>query len=48
MLPFDLALERDPNNTLYCHRDIETYTNKALDFSIYDRHEYIHTESSGL
>ena len=47
-LPFDFALERDPKNIFYCQRDVENYTDQVLDFLLCDRHEYIHTESSGL
>ena len=47
-LPFDFALERDPKNIFYYQRDIENYTDQVLNFLLFDRHEYIHMESSGL
>ena len=47
VLPFDFALERDPKNIFYYQRDVENYTDQVLNF-LFDRHEYIHTESSGL
>ena len=51
-LPFDFVLERDPKNIIYNQRDIENYTDRVLNFLLllllFDRHEYIHTESSGL
>ena len=47
-LPFDLVLKRDPKNIFYYQRDIENYTDQVLNFLLFDRHEYIHTESSGL
>ena len=48
VLPFDFALERDPKNIFYYQRDVENYTDQVLNFLLFDRHEYIHTESSGL
>ena len=47
-LPFDFALERDPKNIFYYQRDVENYTDQVLNFLLFDRHEYIHTESSSL
>ena len=47
-LPFDFALERDPKNIFYYQCDIENYTDQVLNFLVFDRHEYIHTESSDL
>ena len=47
-LPFDFALERHPKNIFYYQRDVENYTDQVLNFLLFDRHEYIHTESSGL
>ena len=47
-LPFDFQLERDPKNILYYQRDVENYTDQVLNFLLFDRHEYIHMESSGL
>ena len=47
VLPFDFTLERDPKNTFYYQRDIENYMDQVLNFLLFDRHEYIHTESSG-
>ena len=47
-LLFDFALERDPKNILYDQRDVENYTDQILIFLLFDRYEYIHTESSGL
>ena len=46
-LPFDFALERDPKNIFCYQRDAEKYTDQVLIF-LFDRHEYIHKESSGL
>ena len=46
--PFDFTLERDPKNIFYCQYDVENYTDQVLDSSLFDRYEYIHTESSGL
>ena len=46
-LPFDFALERDPKNIFYYQRDAENTMDTVLDF-LFGRHEYIHTESSGL
>ena len=48
VLPFDFALEGDPKNIFYYQHDIENYTNQVLNFLLFDRHEYIHMESSGL
>ena len=47
-LPFDFALERDLKNIFYYQRDVENYADQVLNFLLFDRHEYIHTESSGL
>ena len=47
-LPFDFALGRDPKNIFYYERDVENYMDQVLNFLLLDRHEYIHTESSGL
>ena len=47
-LPFDFVLETDPKNIFYYQRDVENYTDQVLNFLLFDRHEYIHTESSGL
>ena len=49
-LRFDFALERerDPKNILCYQRDVENYTDQDLNFLLFNRHEYIHTESSGL
>ena len=47
-LPFNFALERDPKNVFYYQCDLENYTDQVLDFLIFDRHEYTHTESSDL
>ena len=47
-LPFDFALERDPKNIFYYQHDIENYTDQVLNFLLFDRHEYVHTESSSL
>ena len=44
---FPLTLERDPKNIFYYQRDAENYTDQVLDF-LFDRREYIHTESSNL
>ena len=47
-LPFNFALERDPKNIFYYQRDAENYTDQVLDFSLFNRHEYKHTETSSL
>ena len=47
-LPFNFTLERDPKNIFYYQRDVEIYTDQVLDFLLFDRHEYTHTESSDL
>ena len=47
VLPFDLVLKRDPKNIFYYQHDIGNYTDQVLNF-LFDRHEYIHTESSSL
>ena len=47
-LLFDFASERDSKNIFYCQRDVENYTDQALNFLLFERHEYTHTESSGL
>ena len=39
---------RDPKKIFYYQCDIENYTDQGLDFSLFDRHENIHTESLGL
>ena len=48
MLPFDFALERDWKNIFYYQHDAENYTDQVLNFLLFNRHEHIHTESSGL
>ena len=48
VFPFDFTLERHPKNIFYYQRDIENYMDHALNFLLFDSHEYIHTESSGL
>ena len=48
VLPVDFALERDPKNIFHFQRDVENYTDQVLNFLLFDRHEYIRTESSGL
>ena len=47
-LPFDSALERDPKNIFYYQHDVENYMDQVLNFLVYDRHGFIHTESSSL
>ena len=47
-LPFDFTLERDPKNIFYYQPDVESYMDQFLDFLLFDRHEYTHTESSDL
>ena len=42
------TLERDPKNIFYYQCDMENYTDQVLNFLLFDRHGYIHTESSGL
>ena len=48
VLPFNFTLERDLKNIFYYQHDVENYTGQVLNFLLFDRHEYIHTESSGL
>ena len=48
VLPFNFALERDLRNIFYYQHGVESYTDQVLNFYIFDRHKYIHTESSGL
>ena len=38
---------KDPKIIFYYQRDVENYTDQVLNFLLFDRHEYIHTESSG-
>ena len=45
-LPYDFTLGRDPEN-IYYQRDVENYTDQILNFLLFDRNEYINTESSG-
>ena len=47
-LPFDFALERDLKNIFYFQHDAENCTDQILDFLLFDRHKYTHTESFGL
>ena len=47
-LPFDFALARDLKNIFYYQRNVENYTDQFLNFVLFDKHEYVHTESSGL
>ena len=47
-LPFDFTLEKDTKNIFYYQCDVENYTDQVLNFLLFDRYEYIHTESSGL
>ena len=47
-LPFNFTLGRDPENIFYYQHDVENYADQILNFLLFDRHEYIHTESSGL
>ena len=46
--PLTCVRERDLKNIFYYQHDIENYTDQVLNFLLFDRHEYIHTESSGL
>ena len=46
--PFDFMLERDPKIIFNYQRDVENYPDQVLNFLLFDGHEYIHTESSGL
>ena len=48
VLPFDFTLERHPKNIFYYQRDIENYMDQALNYLLFDRHEYIQTEPLGL
>ena len=41
VLPFNFALESNLKNIFYYQRDAENYTDQALDFLSFDRHEYI-------
>ena len=47
-LPFDFVLERDPKNIFYHQHDIENYMDQVVSLLLFDRHEYIQMESSGL
>ena len=47
VLPLDFALKRDLKN-IYYQRDVENYMDQVLNFLLFDRHENIHAESSGL
>ena len=47
-LPPDFALERDPKNIFYYQHDVVNCKDQVLDFLLFDRHEYTHTESSDL
>ena len=42
MLPFDFALESDPQNIFYYQRVVENYTHQVLEFLLFDRHVYIY------
>ena len=46
--PLDIMLVRDPKNIFYYQHDIQNCTDQALDFELFDRHEYTHTEFAGL
>ena len=48
VLPFNFMLERDLKNIFYYQHDVENYTGQVLNFLLFDRHEYTHTESSSL
>ena len=48
VLPFDFVLERDPKNIFYYQHNIENYADQVINFLLFDRHEYIEMESSGL
>ena len=37
-----------PEEYFYYQRDAENCTDQVFDFILFDRHEYTHTESSGL
>ena len=47
-LPFNFALERDSKNIFSYQCDVENYMDEVLKFLLFDRQEYILTESSGL
>ena len=47
-LPQNFALERDPENIFYHKYDVENCMDQLLNFLLFDKHEYIDTESSGL
>ena len=47
-LPFNFAFETDPKNIFYYQRDAENYMDQVLNVFLFDRHEYIHMESSYL
>ena len=40
--------DRDPKNIFYYQRDVENYTDQVLNFLLFERHEYMQTESSGV
>ena len=47
-LPFDFTLERGPKNIFFYDRHVENYADQFLDFLLFDRNQYINTESSDL
>ena len=44
-LPFDFALGKDRKNIFYYQHDVENYIGLVLNFLLFDRHEYIHTQN---
>ena len=48
MLSFDFKLQRDLKNIFCYQHDVENYTDQVLNFLLFNRHRYIHMESSGL
>ena len=40
--------QRDSKNIFFYQHDVENYNDQVLNFLLFDRHEYVHTESSGL
>ena len=41
-------VRKTPEKYFYYQRDVENYANQVLDFLLFDRYEYILTESSDL
>ena len=44
----DFVLKRDPKNIFYYQCGVKNYTDHVLNFLLFDRHEYIHSETCAL